>query len=66
MLEPTSIIILLTEMSSSDIAAYLYEVGSNERKLEYCRQILASNPSFVPESIFNLNASQLRSTISKG
>lgn len=35
-------------MSSEDVALYLYEVGSNERKLEYCRQILAANPNFTP------------------
>lgn len=35
-------------MSSEDIAKYLNEVGSNERRLEYCRQILASNTNFIP------------------
>lgn len=41
-------------MSSENVAKYLYEVGSNERKLEYCRQILASNPNFIPECVYNL------------
>lgn len=52
-------------MTSSDVANYLYEVGSNERKLEYCRQILASNPNFTPEAVFNFSATQSRSNLSK-
>lgn len=53
-------------MSSQDVAAYLYEVGANERKLEYCRQILASNPNCIPQAIFNLSTPQQpKNTLSK-
>jgi hypothetical protein len=41
-------------------------VGANERKLEYCRQILAANTAFTPDAVFNLNAAQLRSSLSRG
>ena len=52
-------------MSSSDIALYLTEVASNERKLEYCRQILAANTNFIPEAIFSINSPQPRTSISR-
>ena len=44
---------------------YLCEVASNERKLEYCRQILAANTNFIPEAIFSLNSPQPRTSISR-
>ena len=52
-------------MSSQDVAIYLYEIGSNERKLEYCRQILANSTSFIPEALFSVNFSEPKATISK-
>ena len=52
-------------MQSESVAAYLYQVGDNERKLEYCRQMLATNPYFMPECVFNLKDKMNTNTQSK-
>ncbi len=39
-------------MSSHTIANYLVEIAANYRKINYCREILASNHLFNPNSLF--------------
>jgi hypothetical protein len=39
-------------MSSHTIAEYLVELAANQRKLNYCREIIASNTLFNPPSLF--------------
>lgn len=50
-------------MSSHTIADYLVELGANERKLNYCREILISNTTFNPFSLFQKYAVTHKSQI---
>lgn len=52
-------------MSSEDVVVYLTEVGSNQRKLEYVRQILSTKHCFMPQSIFRLKAEKSKNIMTK-
>ena len=52
-------------MQSQAVAAYIYQVGDNQRRTEYCRQLLVSNPNFIPECVFNLKDRMNTNTQSK-
>lgn len=52
-------------MSSEDVVVYLTEVGSNQRKLEYVRQILSLKHCFMPQSVFRLKAEKSKNIMTR-